>query len=434
MGTIHPTGRWLLAFLCASFASITSAAQSPTPIRHVVIVVMENHSFDSIFGTFPGANGATSGLIGTTLVPLNHLNDQPPADFDHTRDGARIDIDGGKMDAFNRHNCADPPYWCYGQYWQADIPNLWAYAKTFALVDNAFASAMTPSYANHQYLIAAQSGGALGNPNNAGNAWGCDSNPAARTNVLPPPPAKTATWVFPCFDYPVLADLLDQAGISWKFYGPKPGEPGFLFVSLDAIRHIRYGGDWNNVVDWRTFQTDALAGNLPAVSWLQPDIYDSEHPTLSMTRGENWIVTNLNAVMQGPDWANTVIFITWDEWGGFYDHVPPPAIDYMGPSLRVPLLVISPYAKPGYVTSRNKKIAYYTFDSMLTYIEHNFGLGALTQRDANAADLTDTLNYQQTPLPPLVLQVRPVPRRTVPLFFHGKELPPAPSTADDDHD
>src|SRR3974390_1834789 len=132
MGPIHPTGRWLLAFLCASFASITSAAQSPTPIRHVVIVVMENHSFDSIFGTFPGANGATSGLIGPTLVPLTHLNDQPPADFDHTRDGARIDIDGGKMDASNRHNCADPPYWCYGQYWQADIPNLWAYAKTFA--------------------------------------------------------------------------------------------------------------------------------------------------------------------------------------------------------------------------------------------------------------------------------------------------------------
>ena len=410
------------------------ALASASPIHHVVIVVMENHSFDSVFGTFPGANGATFGNAGGTMVPLNHLNDQPPSDYDHTRDGARIDIDGGKMDAFNRHNCSTAPYWCYGQYWQADIPNLWAYASTFALVDNAFSSAMTPSYANHQYLIAAQSGGATSNPNNAGNAWGCDSNPQARTNVLPPPPAKTGTAVFPCFDYPVLADLLDQAGLSWKFYGPHPGEPGYLFVSMDAIRHIRYGNDWANVVDWRTFQTDALSGDLPAVSWLQPDINDSQHPTLSMTRGENWIVTNLNAVMQGPDWGSTVIFITWDEWGGFYDHVPPPTIDYMGPSLRVPMIVISPYAKPGYITSKNPQIPYYTFDSMLAYVEHNFGLGSLTQRDATAGDLRDTLNYTQKPLPPIVLPIRPAPKKTVPLMFHGEPVEPDGAAGDQDDD
>jgi phospholipase C len=418
------TGRALGQSSDAAVSADTAASGQASPIRHVVIVVMENHSFDSLFGTFPGANGATTGKIGANTISLNHLTDQPPSDFNHTRDGSRADVDGGLMDAFNRDNCSSPPYWCYGQYWESDIPNLWAYASTFALVDNAFSSVVAPSYANHQYLIAAQSGGVVSNPNNGGGAWGCDSNAVARVSLLPPPPAKSGYAVFPCFDYPVLPDLLDPAGITWKFYGPTPATAGFIFVSLDAIKHIRYGADWTKVVDWHTFKSDALSGNLPAVSWLQPDSNDSQHPTSSMRVGENWIVNNLNALMEGPDWASTVVFITWDDWGGFYDHVPPPMLDYLGANMRVPIVVLSPYAKPGYITSHNAAIHYYTFESMLAYVEHNFGLGSLTTRDAQAADLSDTLNYSQTPLPPLILKPRPEPALTRPILLHGQIIDP----------
>ena len=208
-----------------------------------------------------------------------------------------------------------------------------------------------------------------------------------------------------------LGDLLDQNGISWKYYSPPKGNPGYIWSTYDAISHIRNGSDWtNNIVDYRQFAIDAASGNLPAVSWLVQPGNVSDHPPYSICSGENWTVQQINAVMANASlWAHTAIILTWDDWGGFYDHVAPPR----GPNPhleygeRVPTVIISPYARSGHIDS-----TFNSFPSMLKFVEDTFGLSSLTSLDGQSNDLYSAFDFSQQPLSPLMLQQRTCPAAT----------------------
>jgi phospholipase C len=291
----------------------------------------------------------------------------------------------------------------YSQMNQADIPNYFSYAKQFVLADRMFSSLEGPSFPNHLYTVASQSGGAINNSiNSPDGAWGCDSDAGATVDVKDS--AGHVTHQPPCFDFQTIVDSLQTAGISWKYYAPGFGQPGYIWSTLDAVKHIRNGTLWSsNVVAETQFVSDAQTGNLPSVSWIVSGP-TSEHPPSSTCVGENWTVQQINAIMQGPDWNSTAIFVTWDDFGGFYDHVPPPGIDQFGYGPRVPLLIISPYAKQGFISHTQ-----YELSSFLALLETRFSLKPLTTRDATANNMTDSFNFSQTPQAPLVLTTRTCP-------------------------
>jgi phospholipase C len=206
----------------------------------------------------------------------------------------------------------------------------------------------------------------------------------------------------PCFDIPTVADEMAAAHKSWRFYAPHLGEPGYIFSTFDAIRHIRTSPIWKqNVVEWTNFESDALHGRLPALSWVVTDAAHSDHPPASTCMAENSVVREINAVMQGPDWKDTAIIVTWDDFGGFYDHVAPPKKDWLGWGPRVPAIIISPYARPGYIDHTE-----YDFASVLRLVEERFDLAALTDRDAHANSLIGAFDFAQKPQPPLLLTPR----------------------------
>ena len=385
-----------------------STKQQPPPtglssIKHIVFIIKENRSFDQYFGTFPGADGATSGKTSAgTTIPLGHTPDRTPHDIGHSFYDAHTAIDNGKMDRFDLvSHGAD--LLGYTQMQQTDIPNYFAYAKQFVLADRMFSSLEGPSFPNHLYTIASQSGGAIDNPMKSTNgSWGCDSDAGATVAVMDS--SGHVTQQPPCFDFQTIADSLQSAGLSWKYYAPGFGQRGYNWSALDAINHIRNGSLWStNVVSDTQFVTDAQNGTLPAVSWIVSG-NTSEHPPDSTCLGENWTVQQINAIMQGPDWSSTAIFVTWDDFGGFYDHVPPPGVDQFGLGPRVPLLIISPFAKPGFISHTQ-----YEFASFLAFVETRFGLAPLTNRDATASNMTDSFDFKQTPQPVFPLTTRTCP-------------------------
>lgn len=381
-----------------------SPAAACNPIQHIVIMDKENRSFDSMFGTFPGANGATSftGPDGQ-VHPLTHQPDHLARDIDHSPVGAHLAYDGGKMDKFSQlagaiQNGVDM---ADSQFYQSDIPNYWTYAKTFTLDDTFFSTIMGPSFPNHLFSIAGEDANVDSNPD--AGSWGCDS-PAGAT-VEQRAPDGTITHTYPCFDFRTMGDLLDAKNISWKYYAPNQGQNGYIWSSFDAIRHIRMGPDWqSHVVHYSNFIADAQSGNLPAVSWLVEPGNVSDHPPASECAGENWTVQQINAIMGNPnEWAHTAIILTWDDFGGFYDHVPPPRgpnpqIEY---GFRVPTIVISPYARAGYIDHTT-----YSYPSMLKFVEDTLGLPSMTSLDGQSNDMIGSFDFSQKPLPPLTLQQR----------------------------
>ena len=405
---------WISVFL---FAQTDPSAHSTkrfqignTPIQHIVFILKENRSFDSYFGTFPGSRGATSGKISTgQVIPLGRLPDITPNDPGHGWPEALTSMDGGKMDRFDIIDAGNinGAFMSYKQFQQSDIPNYFSYAYNFVLSDNTFSSMHGGSFPQHLYSIAAQSNGVINIPflnqgKTAIGGWGCDDPAATLVQVMDE--EGDITGEFPCFDFQTLADSMETAGVSWKYYAPSSGEQGYVFNTFNAINHIRNSGLWNtNVVSDTQFADDALSGMLPAMSWLVTGAA-SEHPPNSSCFGENWTVTQLNALMQGPDWATTAVFLAWDDFGGFYDHIPVPQPDVYGFGPRVPMLIISPYAKPGHISH-----ILYEFSSVLKYAEETFGLAPLTERDAKANDMQDSFDYSQNPNPPLILTQRSCP-------------------------
>jgi len=390
-------------------------------IEHIVFLIKENRSFDNYFGQFPGANGATTGITSTgQIIPLRHTPDQV-VDIAHEWVSALTAIDGGKMDQFDLIPFGDMngQYLAYSQLTQFDIPNYWAYAQAFTLADNMFSSVHGDSFENHLYTIAAQSGGMIAKKHNSpsGSKWGCDAPSTFQLQVLDEV-SGVISEVFPCLDFQTLADSLDSAGISWKYYAPPEGSAGYTFSTYDEINHIRNTSLWSeHVVSDTQFAADAASGNLPAVSWLVTGL-NNDHPPNSSCQGENWTVQTLNALMQGPNWSTSAVFLTWDDFGGFYDHVPVPPVDIYGLGPRVPMIIISPYARPGNISHTQ-----YEYTSVLKFIEERYGLPPLTTRDADANDTTDSFDFTQTPLSPLILNTRSCPINSASnLYFGGQQL------------
>jgi phospholipase C len=381
-------------------------------IQHVVFLIKENRTFDTYFGTFPKADGATHGKISTgETIPLGPTPDQTPRDPAHTWLAAHWAIDGGKMDRFDEIGSGNKngDYLTYTQLQQSDIPNYFKYASTFTLADRMFSSIKSDSFPNHIYTVAASSGGVIDIPYSKitrQSPWGCDADPTTTVAVMDD--VGSIAKVFPCFDFYTMADSLENHHVSWKYYAPSKGERGYNFSVLDAINHIRNSYLWTeDVVPVTGFVNDAMRGGLPSVSWVVNGTPVDEHPPNSTCAGENWTVNQINAVMQGPDWDSTVIFLMWDDFGGFYDHVPPPTDDNFGLGPRVPLIIISPYAKPNHISHTQ-----YEASSVLKFIEEKFNLPALSGRDANANDTLDSFDFNQKLIPPLVL----TPRTDCPLI------------------
>ncbi|HEX6510327.1 MAG TPA: alkaline phosphatase family protein [Chloroflexota bacterium] len=391
------------------------------PIRHIVIMDKEDRTFDNLFGRFPGADGATTYRTADgTVHPLNHepVNiirslSKAPADF-------RIAYDSGKLDGFSQIRGAMQPDAFTGklmdmsdsQLYQSDIPNYWRYASTFTLADHFFSSVSSNSFPNHLLSIAGQAANTDDIPTSLNvsshpNRWGCDAAPG--TLVEQRPPSGAYTFTFPCFDFATLGDRLDAQRISWAYYAPTLDQPGYQWSAFDAVKHIRFGPAWqHHVTPYTQFAQDARAGRLPAVSWLvEPQKY-SDHPSLgSICDGENWTVQQLDAIMSNPrEWAQTAVILTWDDWGGFYDHVRPPQGEnpYIMDGLRVPAIVISPYARRGYVDHTT-----YTYASMLRFAEVVFGLQPLSSLDARAKDMRNAFDFTRRPAPPLALQEHSCP-------------------------
>ncbi len=379
-------------------------------IKHVVFVLLENHSFDSIFGRYPGADGAiTATVAGGGTRPMLRAPAYFWHDIGHGRRDALMAVDGGKMDKFNLIPFADfnGDGMAFQQYTAADIPNFWSYAQHFTLGDHMFSSVNGPSFPNHLFTVAAQSGLIVSNvKDNVGSNWGCDSGPKASV-TLQTSATRTATGS-PCVTFPTLVDTMEKAGVSWAYYAAPPSDPGYIWSALDAVASIRKTNLWpTHVKDESSFQADALAGRLPAFSWVTPRYADSSHPSAGICDAENWFVGKMNALMRGPDWSSTAVILAWDDFGGFYDHVPPPKVDNLGDGPRVPLLIVSPYAKRGYVSHTT-----YTFASVLKTFEDIEGLPALTRYDRTATSLLDSFDFTQKPAPPLILSQRACPKRT----------------------
>jgi len=396
-----------LTLVLVMFTSVTpfltgcaASSGSPVPkglsgIEHTVFIINENHTFDNYFGTFPGADGASSGLLSSgQWIRLSLMPDvYQQGGLCNSWDCAMLAIDQGKMDKFD---LISGGWSAYTQASEAEIPNFWAYARRFTLADHYFTSVHGPSVPNHLFAIAAQSGGAIDNGGNPGPGTKCDGSPSGTVTVIDEYGNRSQRS--PCFEFPTLPDSLTKAGVSWKYYGEGGG-------ILSVIGHMYQSPSWQlDVAAPEQFLTDANVGHLPAVSWLTPPPQDSEHPPNSMCEGENWTVSVLNAVMQSPDWNTTAVFITWDDFGGLYDHVAPPQVDEFGLGPRVPLLIISPYAKPGYVSH-----TIYDHTSILKFVETRYGLPALTTRDAWANAMLDSFDFSQPPQPRMLLTTRTCP-------------------------
>jgi phospholipase C len=375
------------------------------PIEHVVFLIKENRTFDNLFGTFPGANGVTVGYDRGVRRPLTPGTDGGigSEDIPHCYTCSLAAWNHGKMDGFNQGAVSDR--WAYTQLHRAQLPNYWHWAREFVLADNFFSSAQGPSFPNHLYSIAAQSGGAHDNPRRTGpfrssNTFGCDA-PKGQTVTIVDSEGHEKK-VQPCFDFLTEGDLLTKAGIDWAYYAAEPDQLGYIWSAYSAIRHIRETRQWSrHVLPVDDVIRDIRDDLLPPVTWITPRYEVSEHPQYNFCLGENWSTRVIDAIMRSPMWKNTAIFVTWDDYGGFYDHVPPPQVDGFGLGIRVPLLVISPYAKSGVIDHQVGE-----FSSVLRFIETNWGLSLLTDRDREATDLSYDFDFKKRPRPPDPLPLR----------------------------
>jgi phospholipase C len=328
----------------------TATATAADRIKQVLIFIQENHTFDSLFAGFPGADSETAALACTDTMadPAHqHVNALKP---------------GGASTTAS--HCS---------YSEATAPIYWQLARTFTLCDKFFSEVRGPSHPNYFMMIAAQT-------------------PIVNT---PYPNDECPQY---CLDIPTIADRLDAKNIKWQDYGG-------IFTAMKSLVGRPEIHDRSD----KEFFADVAAGNLPPVSWLNSDFLEggddkSGHPPGSLCEGENYAVKVLNAVMNGPQWESTAVVLVWDDWGGFYDHVEPPVVEKWTDGtpfrygFRVPAIVISPYAKPGFVSH-----AQHSFVSNLKLVETLFDLEPLNARDGGADDMLDCFDFNQAPIAPMTL-------------------------------
>jgi phospholipase C len=377
---------------------------APQYIQHVIVLIHENRSFDNLFATFPGADGATEGKMSNgRTIKLKKVDLAYPYDLGHSFQGFLRDYDGGKMDGFdlegggNGHNAGTAPY----QYVNPkQIAPYWDLAKSYVLADHMFQTQGSGSFTAHQDLIAG--GTAIDSSESlidfpSASPWGCDAPHGTTTTLLTiHQRLRYQQGPFPCLHYATLRDLLDAKHVSWKYYSPRViGSTGSIWNAFDAIKAVRYGSEWNTNVtrtDKAIFR-DIAAGSLPSVSWLVPDLVNSDHPGNHSNTGPSWVATLVNTIGQSQYWNTTAIVLIWDDWGGFYDNVPPPFRDRAGGlGFRVPMILVSAYARKGYVSHTQ-----YEFGSVLRFIENNWRLGRLGTSDDRAKSIGDCFDFAQPP-------------------------------------
>lgn len=368
--------KWITLALFILFTLVenpltVNAETRMSPIKHIFIIMQENRSFDHYFGTYPNVNGLPEGiklpLNDTTKFasPFHLMRPVMQADLPHSWETFHSAWSNGTNLGFA--NVMGPE--SLGYYDHREIPYYWAYASEFVLADNYFSSHMGPTIPNRIFALSGQSGGYYNNPTQYGFKLKINS----------------------------IFHLLEERGISWGDYweGIREGKQlGALM--FDGIKNNTASG--SIIAHTDRFIADVRAGEAGTVSWINAVSPHDEHPPWNVTDGQLWVVNIVNEIMKSRYWESSAIFITWDEAGGLYDHVPPPQVDSWGYGFRVPLLVISPYAKQGYISH-----AQYEHTSLLKFIEWNFGLPCMTERDCQANNLLDTFDFAQKPRPPLIL-------------------------------
>jgi phospholipase C len=452
-------GSIVAAAACSDSSKVTSSGGGPAslsgPIRpelgklqHIVIIMQENRSFDHYFGTFPGADGipmangvptvcVTDPVDGVCIKPFHdsaNKNNGGP----HGQANATADIAAGKMNGFidqaekamkgcadpNDPSCAGPGLVdVMGYHDDREIPNYWAYAENYVLQDRMFEPNASWSLPEHLFML---------------SEWSAHCTtidvPSSCVNALQNP--LVGTGVSGSYAWTDLTYLLHQAGVSWKYYVAEGSEPDCdddaalcppvpqktttpsIWNPLPFFTTVRLDGELGNIQTIDALETDAKNGTLPSVSWLVPSQDVSEHPTALVSTGQNYVTAVINAIMQGPSWSSTAIFLAWDDWGGFYDHVMPPSVDVNGYGLRVPGLVISPYAKRAFIDHQTL-----SFDAYVKFIEDVFLKGArldpntdgrpdprpsVRERIPLLGDLSADFDFNQTPRGPFLLPATPL--------------------------
>jgi phospholipase C len=381
----------VLLFLLSVAPLCEGQASQKNPIEHIIVFYQENHSFDSYFGTYPGANGIIGKNIAlpiekgskVTVRPF-HLNSTSKSwldhhDLEHAHSTCLEAYDNGTMDGFI---FAEDSTYTMGYYNKTDIPYYWGLASQYTLMDNFFSSEMGPSLPNHLYLIAAQSGGFYDN--------------IALKNIT--------------LDFPLIMDELDAKGISWTYYtGSDNISFPYIWNPLPIFKSFKDNPSrFKNIAPDTRFISDVENGRLSNVSWVIPTDPESEHPNAGQNGiniGQAYIKNLIQVLMNSKYWNSTAIFLTWDDYGGFYDHVTPPQIDSFGLGFRVPCLVISPFAKKGFIDHTQTE-----FTSLLKFIETVYSLQPLTSRDTTTNDMLSAFNISSQ-------HNKPIPENSYFLLF-----------------
>lgn len=443
-----------------------TATVMPTPapinpdihkIKHIVIIMQENRSFDEYFGTYTGADGfPTQNGVPTVCVPDPQAKQcvKPYHDSNDRNTGgphgaihAQKDINNGKMNGFiqmqenSRKKCQDPfdpscsafngPPDVMGYHDAREIPNYWAYANHYVLQDHMFEPNASWSLPEHLFMVSGWSAKCTShdpqsciNELQSVDSVGGNKNTRGNSNS-------------PIYAWTDLTYLLFKNKVSWAYYVTAGTQPDCANDAMDCpplpqnaktpeiwnplpwFDTVNQDGQAENIQDIANFYKAAKAGSLPSVSWVVPNGRVSDHPPALVSESQAYVTGLINAIMQGPNWSSTAIFLAWDDWGGFYDHVAPPVVDQNGYGLRVPALVISPYARKGYIDHQTL-----SFDAYLKFIEDDFlgGLRIDPQTDGRPdlrptvrenvpilGDLTQDFDFNQAPVKPLVLPVHPAP-------------------------
>jgi phospholipase C len=380
-----------------------------TYIKHVVVIIQENRSFESFFAGYPGADAPTWGwgynLSGKRIkVQLHQVTFQVEPNLAHIWAAAITDWDNGKMDGFSKFG-AHHDYGAYAYVDRQQLVPYWTMAQQYVLADHMFPTEFGPSYTAHITLVAGTD--SLSNHKSLvnfpdGTPNDCDAPPGTRSSTVDSNRVvSNFTGPFPCFShFNTMAQTLDAANVSWKYYITKHLDSG-IWGPFEAIRYVRYGPDWNNdiIVPQTRILSDPGSGQLADVSWVTPSHIDSDHPGAHSPFGPWWVTSIVNAIGESPYWSSTAIIVVWDDWGGFFDNEPPPQLDYRGLGIRVPCLIISPYARQDYVSHTQ-----YEYGSILKFIEEAFNLPALGPTsegytDTRANSIEDSFNFMQSPRP-----------------------------------
>ena len=382
-------------------------------ISHVVVIIQENRSFENFFAGFPGANAPTHGYALThehhkVRVPLHQTTFETNPNLRHQWSDAIKGWNNGAMDGFHVGKGRD--FKAYAYIDRQELAPYWVMAQTYVLADAMFPTEFGGSFTAHLTAIAgtddiSDSRAEVNYPTHTPND--CDSPPGTKSSLVDQHRnVGRGNGPFPCFtQFNTIAQVLDQGKVSWKYYADKHLDAG-IWSPFEAIHYTRYGRDWHrNVKAPETLVLRDIANNkLAQVSWVTPSPPDSDHPGTHSDKGPSWVTSVVNAIGEGPYWNSTAIIVIWDDWGGWFDNASPPQLDFRGLGIRVPCLIISPYAKMG--ASHNGYVSHtqYEFGSILKFIEQVFNLprigpssSGLLYTDSRATSIIDSFDFTQSP-------------------------------------